>query len=138
MNYKIIDHHDETLKSFLVDKIAEFNWQRWEVSERLPLAVKLENEHGDVVAGCYGRTFGNWLMIDTLWVSDDMRGQGIGDKLLNTMEEKARQRGCNRCLLDTLNFQAKPFYESRGYYVEWKQENYPLTGSRYYMTKRLD
>ncbi|QYJ95880.1 GNAT family N-acetyltransferase [Shewanella spartinae] len=118
-------------------KIAEFNWQRWEVSERLPLGLKLENETGEMNAGLSARTFGNWLMIDNFWVSESLRGQQIGSRMLEEAERIARERGCIYATLDTLNFQARPFYEARGYRLEWTQEQYPKTGCKYFMTKTL-
>ncbi|QYJ81576.1 GNAT family N-acetyltransferase [Shewanella aegiceratis] len=118
-------------------KIAEFNWQRWEVSERLPLGLKLENEAGEMIAGLSARTFGNWLMIDNFWVSESLRGQQIGSQMLEEAERIARERGCIYAILDTLNFQARPFYEARGYSLEWTQEQYPKTGCKYFMTKML-
>ncbi len=118
-------------------KIAEFNWQRWEVSERLPLGLKLENEAGEMIAGLSARTFGNWLMIDNFWVSESLRGQQIGSQMLEEAERIARERGCIYAILDTLNFQARPFYEARGYRLEWTQEQYPKTGCKYFMTKTL-
>ncbi|QYK00556.1 GNAT family N-acetyltransferase [Shewanella psychrotolerans] len=118
-------------------KIAEFNWQHWEVSERLPLGLKLEDEQGTLLAGLSARTFGNWLMIDNLWVSDALRGQQIGSQILNEAEHIAKERGCIYAILDTLNFQAKPFYESRGYQLQWTLEAYPATGCKYFMTKAL-
>ncbi|MCL1050630.1 GNAT family N-acetyltransferase [Shewanella abyssi] len=119
------------------DKIAEFNWQHWEVSERLPLGLKLESETGELLAGFSGRTFGNWLMIDNLWVSESLRGQKIGHQLLAEAESIAHSKGCKFALLDTLNFQAKPFYEARGYQVKWTQLAYPATGCKYFMVKPL-
>lgn len=137
MKIKQIENGHEEVASFLNDKIAEFNWQRWEVQERLPLAFTLEDEAGNTIAGAAGRTFGDWLLLDTLWVDDSLRGQGIGEQLLEQMEKKAIERGCKRCLLDTLNFQAKPFYEARGYTVQWTQKGYPKSGCKYFMVKEL-
>ena len=99
-------------------KIAEFNWQHWEVSERLKLGLKLEDEHGSLLAGFSARTFGNWLQIDNLWVSGTLRGQNIGSQLLAQAELIAIERGCIYAILDTLNFQARPFYEDRGYTLQ--------------------
>lgn len=137
MNIEIIDNPDQDLVSFLSNKISEFNWQNWEVQERLPLAAQLTNERGEVIAGAAARTFGDWLLLDTLWVSDDLRGQNVGSKILNEIERVAKSRGCKKCLLDTLNFQAKPFYEKHGYEVQWTQEGYPKEGCKYFMVKNL-
>lgn len=137
MKIEVIDTFDSELVSFLDAKIAEFNWARWEVSERKAIAVKLADENGEIIAGAAGRTFGDWLMINTLWVSEVLRGQQVGSKLLQKIEMAAQARGCNKALLDTLNFQAMPFYKKHGYQVQWTQENYPKTGCKYYMVKQL-
>lgn len=136
-NIEVLENSDPELVKFLDQKLAEFNWQHWEVSERVPLAVQLKNEQDEVIAGCAGRTFGNWLQISTLWVSESLRGQSIGKQLLQSMETQAIKRGCNRAILDTLNFQAEPFYRKLGYKTEWVQEDYPRTGCKFFMTKRL-
>ena len=49
---------------------------------------------GRKLAGLTGETFGNWLCIRYLFVSEQLRGQGIGGKLLQAAEEEARKRGC--------------------------------------------
>ncbi len=137
MKVNIIEHHDQSLTDFLDKKIADFNWQHWEVNERLPLAVQITNDQGEIIAGAGARTFGDWLLINTLWVSEELRGQNIGSKILNELEKAAQKRGCKKSLLDTLNFQAKPFYEKHGYCVQWIQEDYPKTGCKYYMVKKF-
>ena len=58
MKIEVIENPATELIAFLDDKIAEFNWANWEVSERKAIAVKLTDENGDVIAGAAGRTFG--------------------------------------------------------------------------------
>lgn len=135
MKLDVIQQPEQELIEFLDARIAEFNWAHWEVSERLPIAVQYTDEQGQILAGAAGRTFGNWLQLNTLWVSEKLRGQDIGSQLLTAIEAAARERGCIYCFVDTLNFQAMPFYKKHGYQVEWVQEQYPKTGCRYYMTK---
>ncbi|WP_372626757.1 GNAT family N-acetyltransferase [Arsukibacterium sp.] len=137
MSIEVLEQPDQALIELLDMKIAEFNWANWEVNERLPIAVQIKDDKGEVIAGAAGRTFGNWLQINTLWVSESLRGQQIGSKILQAIELAAKKRGCVNCLLDTLNFQAMPFYKKHGYQVQWIQENYPKTGCKYYMVKQL-
>jgi len=137
MNIEVVDNPEQSLIDYLDKKIADFNWAHWEVSERLPLAVQIKNQQGNVIAGAAGRTFGDWLLIDTLWVSDELRGQNIGSQLLKAIETAAKKRGCSKCLLDTLNFQAMPFYQKHGYTTQWVQQDYPKTGCKYFMVKDL-
>ncbi|MBU2426405.1 MAG: GNAT family N-acetyltransferase [Gammaproteobacteria bacterium] len=137
MQIEVLQNPEQPLLDFLDKKIAEFNWAYWEVNERLPLAVQMSNERGDIVAGAAGRTFGDWLLINTLWVSEELRGQGVGSQLLAAIEAAGQARGCSQSLLDTLNFQAMPFYQKHGYVTQWVQQNYPKTGCKYYMLKPL-
>ncbi|MGS0727608.1 GNAT family N-acetyltransferase, partial [Shewanella sp. 0m-11] len=96
----VLDDSDEFADA-VKRKIAEFNWQHWEVSERLPLGLKLETENGELLAGFSGRTFGHWLMIDNLWVDEGLRGQNVGHQLLEQAEAIALARGCRSAILDT-------------------------------------
>ncbi len=137
MNIDVIEQPDQSLIDYFDQKISEFNWQNWEVSERKHLAVQIKDDQGEVIAGAVARTFGNWLLLKTLWVAEHQRGQNIGRQILQQIEKAGKARGCNICLLDTLNFQAMPFYKKQGYKVEWVQKNYPKTGCKYYMSKEL-
>jgi len=137
MNIEILESPEQEVIDYLDQKIADFNWANWEVSERLPLAVQIKNDQGEIIAGAAGRTFGDWLQLSTLWVCEELRGQDVGSKLLAEMEASAKKRGCVKCLLDTLNFQAMPFYEKHGYKTQWIQEGYPKTGCKYFMVKAL-
>ena len=137
MKLDVIEELDQSLVDFLDHKISQYNWQHWEVEERLPLAVKMTDNQGNIIAGAAGRTFGDWFMLNTLWVDEKQRGKKIGDTLLKKIEQAAVKRGCNKSLLDTLNFQAMPFYKARGYTTQWVQKGYPKTGCRYYMLKKL-
>ncbi|MCJ8293487.1 MAG: GNAT family N-acetyltransferase [Colwellia sp.] len=137
MKIEVIENPEQALIDFLDKKIADFNWANWEVSKRLPLAVQVKNENGEIVAGAAARTFGDWLLIDTLWVSEDLRGQDVGSKILTELELAGKKRGCIKCLLDTLDFQAMPFYQKYGYETQWVQQGYPKTGCKYFMVKKL-
>ncbi len=137
MNIEVIENPEQELIDFLDKKIADFNWQHWEVSERLPLAIQIKNDAGEVIAGAAARSFGDWLLLNTLWVSEELRGQDVGSQILKKVEAAGKARGCVKCLLDTLNFQAMPFYKKHGYTVAWVQEGYPKTGCKYFMVKEL-
>jgi ribosomal protein S18 acetylase RimI-like enzyme len=118
-------------------KIAEFNALHWDASLRQQLGLKLDNGKGELVAALAGRTFGHWFYLESLWLDNSLRGQGIGSKLLAEAERIAIERGCRYVILDTLDFQARPFYQRHGYEVQWTQQQYPFSGCKYFMTKTL-
>jgi predicted GNAT family acetyltransferase len=74
-----------------------------------------------------GEIFGNWLCIQFLFVSEQLREQGIGSKLLETAESEAKQRGCRYAFVDTFSFQAPIFYKKHGYQEVFTLEEYPYT-----------
>lgn len=137
MDLEVLQNPSKELVDFLAKRIEELNWENWEIKERFPLAVQMKSDDGQVLAGAAGRSFGHWFLLDTLWVSDELRGKRIGSKLLSTIENVARERGCTKCYLETLNFQAMPFYEKHGYQTQWVQRDYPNTGCQYFMVKEL-
>ena len=52
-------------------------------------------------------------------------------------EELALSRGCTDAILDTFEYQARPFYEKLGYPVYATLEGYPPGYRQYYLRKRL-
>jgi GNAT superfamily N-acetyltransferase len=134
--------HDERPDQADVDVLgrglAGFNHQMAGESGYRPLAIFLRDEQGKMVGGIYGSTFWSWFTIDLLWIEEDVRGQGYGDRLLAAAEEEAVRRGCKRACLDTLSFQAPEFYKKRGYAVFGEIDDFPPGHSRIYMVKQLD
>ncbi|WP_166840011.1 GNAT family N-acetyltransferase [Rheinheimera pleomorphica] len=119
-------------------KIAEFNAKHWDASKRQALGLKRLNAGGEVIAMLAGRTFGNWFYLESFWLDDKERGKGLGSAMLLEAEAIATARGCRYVVLDTLEFQAKPFYQHHGYQVQWVQQDYPFAGgAKYFMTKTL-
>lgn len=56
--------------------------------------------------------------IEPLMVKTDLKGKGIGTKLLQDAEEKAKELGVHKVWLETgSDWQAKGFYEKHGYQV---------------------
>ena len=129
--------HSHEFAELAKQKIAEFNALFWDASQRQQLGLKLENEHGELVAALAGRTFGHWFYLESLWLDEKVRRKGVGSKLLAEAERIAKERGCSFVILDTLDFQARAFYERFGYQVQWTQADYPLTGCKHFMTKPL-
>lgn len=137
MEIEIIQNPSSEVLNFFDKRIEEFNLARWEVKEKKPVAIQVKDDRGSIVAGATAKTFGYWLLIDTLWVHESLRGKDMGSKILESLESEAKARGCQFSLLDTLGFQAKPFYEKNGYRVQWTQGSYPKEGYKYFMVKNL-
>ena len=121
----------------LANLIKEYNRSKREPSRSEPLNIYVEDEQGNLMAGMVAETFGNWLEIEYLYVREDLRGQGLGSRILKMAEKESRERRCKYSFVDTFNFQAPKFYEKHGYKEVFALKKYPYTGERYYYTKEL-
>jgi GNAT superfamily N-acetyltransferase len=102
-----------------------------------PLTLFLHDPDGKVVGGLLGETYWGWLHVDDLWLEEGVRRRGFGSRLLDLAEQEALRRGCRRAHLDTMSFQALPFYERRGYQVFGTLQDLPPGHSRYFLWKSL-
>ncbi|EKS7428051.1 TPA: GNAT family N-acetyltransferase [Enterobacter cancerogenus] len=102
------------------------------------IGVYVRDDKGVMLGGLIGVRKGDWLNIEYLWVSDAVRGSGVGSQLIKTAEDEARRKGCTHALVDTASFQARPFYEKQGYQLQLSLQDYPYPGmQRHYLTKTL-
>ena len=137
MELKITDEIKEDDQAVIFEGLLEYNLARIEDKNPQDLGIYLEDESGKKVAGLIGNTHGNWLTVKFLWVSEELRGQNIGSKILRQAEETAKERGCHSVFLDTFSFQAPEFYKKHGYQEVFALEDYPVTGKRYYFVKHI-
>jgi GNAT superfamily N-acetyltransferase len=72
-----------------------------------------------------------------MWVREDLRGSGYGQRLLALAEDEARKRGAKNSYLDTFSFQAPGFYKKYGYRVFGELPDFPTGHQRYFLTKQL-
>ena len=119
------------------DLIRAYNRSKREEAESESLNLYVEDEKGNLMAGLVAETFGNWLEIEYLFVTEELRGQGIGSKLLQRAENEAKNRNCRFAFVNTYQFQAPDFYLSHGYKEVFALQDYPYTGQRYYYQKDL-
>ena len=102
-----------------------------------PLAVFARDANGTLLGGAYGLVNWTWLHVSLLWVSAEMRHQGLGSRLLAAIEAAGAERGCKEAHLDTFSYQARPFYERHGYRLFATLEDYPPGHRRMFLRKSL-
>ena len=89
------------------------------------------------MGGIYGEIYWGWLNVLALWVTPQMRHQGIGTKLLSHAEAEALAKGCEGAYLDTFTFQNVALYTRAGYEIFGTLEHFPKGHSRHFLRKHL-
>ena len=128
-------------KAFLVDKLVDYNLSQVPATQEenfIDLSRKVLSEDGKILAGIIVRMY-CWrcIFIDTFWIDESMRGEGLGTLLLEEVERVAKENGSHLIHLDTFDFQAKDFYLAHGYSVFGELEDCPKGHTRYFMSKVL-
>lgn len=104
---------------------------------REAMVYQIRDAAGAVQGGMIARISWQWLYVETIAVAPALRGGGWGSRLMDAAEAVARGRGCTGARLDTYSFQARGFYEKRGYRVVGTIEDCPPGHARHTMAKRF-
>ena len=118
-------------------QLSDFNIAKARADRGFGLAIFVHDMKEDLVAGIYGWIWGACLEVDYLWVHENLRGMGYGNKLMTDLENEAMARGCQTAILDTYSFQAPAFYESLGYECFGIIDGYGPGYQKYFFRKEL-
>lgn len=97
----------------------------------------MSNDQQQWIGGISAEVYWNWVEINNFWFSEEFRGKGIGSELLDKTEKLAIDEGAEKALLTTYDFQARSFYELKGYKVVGEIKEYPPGSSYFTMVKIL-
>lgn len=129
---EVVQEIDQGLHQYNVAHLGEDVINRY-----TRVAVAARDEAGQLIGGIYGDLFWEWLHIETLWVSESARGEGIGSELLMRLEQEAVAGGAGGAHLETTSFQALGFYQRHGYEIFGELEGKPSGVTWYYLKKQL-
>ncbi|HEX6533035.1 MAG TPA: GNAT family N-acetyltransferase [Gemmatimonadaceae bacterium] len=121
----------------VLDGLHRFNVAVIGEPDLRPLAVFARDASGKVVGGLLGHTKWRWLYIAKFWLPAELRGRGLGTQLIRAAEEEARSRECEGVALDTLEYQALPFYQKNGYELFGVLDGFPPGYKQYFLKKVL-
>jgi GNAT superfamily N-acetyltransferase len=112
----VTDTIEPSARAVIRQGLHDFNVAQSGVDDRREIAVLVQDpQTQQTIGGLLGRTSRGMLLIDVFFLPEQLRGSGLGSRVLELAEEEARRRGCTRAVLITLSFQAPGFYEKRGY-----------------------
>jgi len=86
-----------------------------EYTEQQYIRLNARDRNGRLLGGLRSFVFLHWLNIEVLFVEADVRGSGLGSRLLAEAEQQAIALGATSAKLDTFEWQAPAFYQKHGY-----------------------
>lgn len=146
MNYniEILLENNENFSTFLHKKIREFNNEHSVPHKNVrkkeavqPINIIVSDDNENWIGGLNAGVYWDWMEINDFWFLKEYRGKGLGGQLLDKAEKIAKEKGAKRVLLTTFEFQARSFYEIKGYQVVGEIKDYPPGSSYYTMVKTL-
>jgi ribosomal protein S18 acetylase RimI-like enzyme len=102
-----------------------------------PFGIFIKDAHGVVLGGVNGFSCYGSLYVDMLWLKDELRKRGLGKKLMIEAERIGRERGCTFSTVDTMDWEALPFYQKLGYSIEFVREGFDKESKMYMLRKEL-
>jgi GNAT superfamily N-acetyltransferase len=134
----VTDTADARVEKVVGEGLRRYNAEQSGVDDSRSLAVVVSDpDTNEILGGITGRTSLGLLFIDLVFLPDELRGGGLGSRILKLAEDEGRRRGCRAAMLYTISFQAPRFYERHGWRVFGEIACDPPGTSRIFMTKTL-
>lgn len=127
--FTVTDVLDEQFYKYLSRKLRDvipFSPEQRRI-DVFPIDISLDDVEGDVVAGLAGFIHQDVLTIDLLWVGDNLRGKGIGKRMMQMAEEKAIGRGAQKARVRCAKANIA-FFVGLGYTITGMMQQLPMMG----------
>lgn len=133
-----VDPYAESLGDWIDREFDAYAERHGVVCNYTPFAFAAK-KNGEVIGVVKGHSFYREVHISELIVAEAFRGQGVGTRLLETVEAYFQDKGFDNLNLTTYRFQAPDFYGKYGFVLEYVRENpgYPPL-SKYFFIKELN
>ncbi len=142
---EIKSNHDGEFAKIISTNLHAYNRSKceWikENTEILPSKRVYHNfgvyEDGELIGGAVGVIRFGWFFLEELWVDEKHRSKKIGTMLIEKIEQCAKENHALGVRTETWDFQARGFYEKRGYTVYATFEDCPPKTVDYFLRKKF-
>jgi GNAT superfamily N-acetyltransferase len=136
MDISIVDLNEDEIED-IESRLEKYDKKNigYKISENINLGIKINDR---LIAGINATiTAYKILYVSTMFVDEEYRGNGLGKKLMETLENRAIKAGVNMIRLDTFDWQGYGFYAKLGYELIGKYRNEIDNFSEYFFLKRV-
>ena len=118
--------------------LADYNREKFGRVDTQTLDVLVRDKRGEIIGGLLGRSSLGLFFLDLFYLPKELRGSGLGSRLMRQAEDEAKRRGCTAAFVYTVTFQAPGFYEKYGYRRFGEIPCPPDGATRIFLSKTLD
>lgn len=117
MDYQVSMDHKAKTEEVRVIQEGVIGFNKPFIGNKFPFHIFLKDKDDQIKGGVSGHVWPEikLLYIDYVYVSEPLRLNGYGTKLMLYAETEAKRQGCASILLDTFSFQAEEFYSKLGF-----------------------
>lgn len=134
----VLSDRDPHAEALIEEGLAAYNAAHFRPPDMQTLDVLVrDGTAGAVAGGILGHASYGLFFLDLFHLPAEMRGSGMGTRLVALAEEEARRRGCTAAFVYTTTFQAPGFYERLGYARFGEVGAEPDGARRIFLSKRL-
>lgn len=129
---KIIRSEKKADAQYIHDRLYEYNLSKTGAEKqeiildddptRCCFLVLSEEEPEQCLGGVVFHLDGTVCKVDFLWLSEELRGKGMGFRLIEKVKEEAAELDCSEITLFTSSYQAPGFYPKAGFTLARKKE----------------
>jgi GNAT superfamily N-acetyltransferase len=120
----------------ILNEYQETAYPLMEIPQSKRFMVRVTDESGRVVGGAQMWAYWGWADVSLVALEKDARGRGLGRRLMQAIEDQAREQGCYRMRVETFGNELG-FYQRMGYRIVGQLEDYPEGYSYYWLHKDL-
>ena len=136
MDFSIVNLNENEIED-IESRLEKYDAKNigYQINDNINLGIKI---NGKLIAGINASiTAYKILYVSTVFVDEEYRGNGLGRKLMETLETRAVKAGVNMIRLDTFDWQGYGFYIKLGYELIGKYRNEIDNFSEYFFLKRI-
>lgn len=138
MNIVIRDSLSDPERDAVLAPLKAHNSKTGLSFENQNVAFVLQDDSGEILGGILGEYCWGWLYLRSLSVAESLQRQRLGTRLLDAAEQWVKDHGGRYVWLNTFSFQARPFYEKRGYKLFGELPDHPPGHRHYFLYKDLN
>lgn len=135
-----LEYHDAIPKEYeevLYRGISEEAFHTKGLPPIRPFSIFIKDQKENIVGGASGTLFYGSLYVDSLWIEKTLRHQGWGTRLMHEAENIGRKHGVSFITLNTMDWEALPFYQKLGYCIEFVRDGYDKNSKMFFLRKNF-